>query len=292
VVVAMKEHPADRLMNAVTALAAPVCVGLDPVVGRLPDEIRPTNASASVEAMRAFTLGVLDAIAGRVPCVKLQSACFERYGFAGVEALEQLVGEAHERDLVVILDAKRGDIGISAEHYAAAAFDQPHPADWITINAYLGEDGITPFLPPGNGAFALVRTSNPGGDALQMRRLDDGRTVAECVADLVATIGASHLGACGYSRLGAVVGATKPTDARALRERMPQQLLLVPGYGAQGGGAAGVKPCFDARGRGAIVTASRSVIYAFDPGASDWQRSIADAADRLADEIGRIVGLR
>lgn len=288
----MDQHPADQLVNAVTALAAPVCVGLDPVVNRLPDELRPTDASASVEAIRAFSIGVLDAVAGRVPCVKLQSACFERYGFAGMEALQQVIGEASNRDLIVILDAKRGDIGLSAEHYAASAFAQQHAADWITINAYLGDDGIRPFLAPSHGAFALVRTSNAGGDAIQALRLDDGRTVAEGVADLVASIGAEHVGASGYSSLGAVVGATKHDDMASLRDRMPQQVFLVPGYGAQGGGAADVRPCFDARGGGAIVTASRSVIYAFADETGDWRRAIGDAADRLADEIGRVAGLR
>jgi orotidine-5'-phosphate decarboxylase len=294
----MSTHAADRLLDAIDRIAAPVCVGLDPVIGRLPESMRPPDDSPTSTAglIRSFTLGVLDAVAGRVPCVKFQSACYERYGQAGVQALLRAIGEAKSRGLEVILDAKRGDIGISASHYAAAAFgddpDDEQRPDWLTINSYLGEDGIRPFLQSGRGAFALVRTSNPGGDALQGQRLEDGRTVAESVADLVATIGTDHVGTRGYSALGAVVGATKTEDAAALRRRMGQQIFLVPGYGAQGGGVEDVLPCFDADGRGAIVTASRSVIYAFDPGDANWTVAVAEAANRLADDIGRAVGMR
>ena len=151
---------------------------------------------------------------------------------------------------------------------------------------------MRPFLRPGHGAFALVRTSNPGGDVVQGQRLADGRTVAESMADLVAGIGREHAGSRGFSALGAVVGATRPREAERLRERMPEQILLVPGYGAQGGGVEDVRPLFDAEGKGAIVTASRSVIYAGDPASSAWAHSVADAARRLADEVGQAAGVR
>ena len=289
-------HAADRLIDAIDRLAAPVCVGIDPVIERLPDALKPATAEpqAMIEAIAAFTAGLVDAVAGHVPAVKFQSACFERYGYLGVAVLEQLTAAAKQRGLEVILDAKRGDIGISAAHYAAAAFESGSGAspDWLTINSYLGEDGISPFLGEGRGAFALVRTSNPGGDALQARKLADGRTIAECVAEIVAAIGDDHLGKHGYSALGAVVGATKAKDAEKLRELMPRQIFLVPGYGAQGGGVADVLPCFAERARGAIVTASRSVIYAFRPGQADWQSPVREAAMRLADEIGHAVNLR
>jgi orotidine-5'-phosphate decarboxylase len=160
------------------------------------------------------------------------------------------------------------------------------------VSAYLGTDSLLPFLAPGHGAFALVRTSNPSGDALQGLRLADGRTVAESVADLVATTGSAHLGACGFSALGAVVGATKRSDAAALRERMPQQVFLVPGFGAQGGGVDDVLPCFRADGRGALVTASRSVIYAFGPGEPDWRSAVRRAAEELRSQIGSALGAR
>jgi orotidine-5'-phosphate decarboxylase len=191
----------------------------------------------------------------------------------------------------VILDFKRGDIGISADHYAASARG-PMPSDWTTVSAYLGTDGILPFVGAERGAFALVRTSNPSGDAIQSLRLADGRTVAESVADLVASAGEATVGACGFSNLGAVVGATKRADAAALRDRMPRQLFLVPGFGAQGGGVDDVLPCFRADGRGALVTASRSVIYAFGAGDRDWRTSIRRGAEELRSQVASGLGAR
>jgi orotidine-5'-phosphate decarboxylase len=287
----MSSHPADRLMEAIERIGAPVCVGIDPVAGRLPDVLRPDDGAGPgtvVEAIGSYVMGVLDAAAGVAPCVKFQSACFERYGSAGVVVLERVMTAARQRGLEVVLDAKRGDIGISAEHYAAAASG----ADWITVNAYLGADGLRPFVEAGLGAFALVRTSNPSGDALQSQELAGGGVVSDAVAGIVAEVGASSIGGRGYSSLGAVVGATKRKDAARLRALMPKQIFLVPGYGAQGGGVEDVLPCFREGGSGAIVTASRSVIYAFEPGEADWTAPVRAAAERLADEIGRAVGMR
>jgi orotidine-5'-phosphate decarboxylase len=300
-------HAADRLLNAIDLRGAPVCVGLDPDVNRLPQSIRPrgNDPTSIVSAIESFCLGVLDAVVEIVPCVKPQAACFERYREVGVASMYRVIAAARQRGLQVILDAKRGDMGLTADHYATAAFgpiaddgdgakhDSP---DWITVNSYLGRDGIEPFLRPDRGAFALVRTSNPGGDALQSLPLaspsGSARTVAEAVAALVADLGQSHVGASGYSNLGAVVGATKAQDAARLRELMPRQIFLVPGFGAQGGGARDVVPCFDGRGRGAIVTASRSVLYAFAPGASNWSHAVRDAARKMADEVSTAVSSR
>ena len=274
-------HPADRLLDAIEIVGAPACVGLDPVLERLPRTLEAD--AAPVRRLEAFSLGVLDAIAGRVPAVKPQSACFERYGAAGVEALGRVVARARALDLVVVLDAKRGDIGISASHYAAAAADLG--ADWTTVNGYFGPEGFDPFR-RGRGAFVLVRTSNRDGGRLQSLRLDDGRSVAEAMASIVADAGDSSIGRHGYSDLGAVVGATHPEDAARLRAAMPRQILLVPGFGAQGGGADDVRELFDRDGRGALVTASRSVIYAFDPEATSWAEQVADAADALRTTLG------
>lgn len=296
------DHAADRLLNAIDRVASPVCVGLDPVLARLPvmtagGRLRETEAESSVESIETFSLHVLEAVAPHVPCVKFQSACYERYGVNGIAALQRLMHEADRMGLEVILDAKRGDIGLTAEHYAAAAFDPlfRQPA-WITINSYLGVDGMTPFLQPGRGAFALVRTSNPGGDAIQNLELASGGVVADAVAGIVAAIGRDHIGKRGFSSLGAVVGATKPHDAEHLRDLMPQQIFLVPGYGAQGGSMKDVRACFrrDSAGRltGAIVTASRLVIYAYKRGDTYWKTAIADAAARFADEIGSAMGMR
>jgi orotidine-5'-phosphate decarboxylase len=296
---AIASHVADRLILLMEQRAAPVCVGLDPVLERLPDALKPRDASlaAGADAVRRFSEGVIDAVASIVPCVKVQSACFERFGHAGVLALEKVVGAAGRAGLAVIVDAKRGDIGISAAHYAAA-MTQPYlnagerPPDWITVHSYLGKDGIAPFLASGHGAFALVRTSNPTGDAIQSLELKSGGTVAEAVAQEIARTGCTKVGRDGYSSLGAVIGATRCEDAKKLRELMPQQIFLVPGFGAQGAGVNDVLPCFKADGRGAIITASRSVLYAQNPKDPAWQQAITDAAWNFAEQIGRAVGMR
>jgi len=290
-----RQHAADRLLAAIERVGSPVCVGIDPVLQRLPAALQPVecDTAASVAAIRSFSIGVLDAVAPHAACVKIQSACFERYGASGVQALQAVVGAARERDLQIVLDAKRGDISVSAEHYAYAAFGEPgarrgDTADWLTINSYFGADGIRPFLQPGHGLFALVRTSNPDGDRVQAARLKDGRTVAELVAAMVAEVGAGVVGAGGYSAVGAVVAATKPHETEALRALMPQQVFLVPGFGAQGGDAESVRSCFAADGRGAIVTASRSVIYAFSPDQPDWKGAVGDAAAAFAEQIADV----
>ncbi|MCA9286435.1 MAG: orotidine-5'-phosphate decarboxylase [Phycisphaerales bacterium] len=280
-------HASDRLLAAIDRIGAPVCVGLDPVVERLPTAVG--SGIAPIERIERYCSDLLDALSGTVPCVKPQSACFERFGHQGVAVLERIVARSRALGLEVVLDAKRGDIGISAEHYAEAAFGHAAAADWITVNGYLGEDGIRPFLRPERGAFVLVRTSNPGGDALQQEALADGRTIAQAMADLVATIGAGRIGQRGYSDLGAVVGATKRQDAVELRRRMPQQILLVPGYGAQGGSLDDALVCFNRDGQGAIVTASRSVIYAFERDDPRWQDAVHAAAAAFRDEVGGAV---
>lgn len=285
-------HAADRLLAAISSIGSPVCVGIDPVLERLPVCLAPgsNTTEAAISVITSFSLGVLEAVSGIIPCVKFQSACFERYGHLGVKALEQLIGQAKEHNLQVIFDAKRGDIGISAGHYAVAAFEQSQQSsDWITINSYFGKDGIEPFMRNGCGAFCLVRTSNPSSDRLQSQKLASGETVAQLVASMVAEIGSDSIGDCGYSSLGAVVGATKPAELAALRELMPQQIFLVPGFGAQGGTVEDIRPCFSADGKGALITASRSVIYAFDASDSDWKTPITEAAKTFADQIAAVV---
>lgn len=290
----MSLHFADRLLEACREKESPICVGLDPVFDRLPESLRGDDPVAAIET---FCQGVIESIADTAPCVKLQSACFERYLTAGHDVYLRITAMARERGLVVIGDAKRGDIGISAAHYAAGCLDDhdgsPGP-DALTINAYFGKDGIDPFVQvaaeKGKGLFALVRTSNPGGDALQSQQLADGRSVADCVAQIVADIGSNDVGESGYSLLGAVVGATKPQDAARLRELMSQQIFLVPGFGAQGGGADDVRACFKSDGTGAIITASRSVIYAFAKSDSaDWKSAIRDAAIDMKQQVNAIL---
>lgn len=281
-------HFADRLLDACARKGAPVCVGIDPVYDRLPDAVRGDDP---VQAITNWASRLLEAVAEHVPCVKLQSACFERYHGAGVDAFEMLIAKARELDLLTIADVKRGDIGISAAHYAAA-----NSADAMTINTYLGDDSIEPFINAakenGTGLFALVRTSNPGGDALQQLELTDGRTVAHAVAQMVADLGAQSVGESGYSLLGAVVGATKPAEAAALRQLMPEQIFLVPGFGAQGGTADDVKACFTpaSTGQGALITASRSVIFAHEQQPDvDWRQAVTLAAADLNQQIAALL---
>jgi orotidine-5'-phosphate decarboxylase len=276
-------HPADALLEAVGRVGSPVCVGLDPVLDRLPATLKSkaSHEGGPIAAIETFSRDVLRSVAPHVPCVKFQSACFERYRGAGIDALDRLMKEARELGLIVVLDVKRGDIGVSAEHYAAAGSG----ADWVTVNPYLGADGILPFLTAGLGVFALVRTSNPSGDELQEAPLADGATVAEHVASQLAALGAATIGDRGYSALGAVVGATKRDSIRRLRQRMPHQMLLVPGLGAQGGAIDDVLDCFDAEGGGAVITASRSIIYAFDADDPGWAAAVGHAAQQLAGQL-------
>ncbi len=302
-------HFADRLLDAIDTKGSPVCVGIDPVIHKLPKSLKEQSKQSTDHALGAiceYVSCVLDAVSPHVPAVKFQSACFERYRHDGIEAMFSLIEEAHKHGLIVLLDAKRGDIGVSAIHYAVGTFDPPTfagdfdfdsgeamtvpIADAITVNSYLGMDGVEPFLLPGAGVFVLVRTSNPGSDAIQSMQLKTGETVAEHVAGLVDQLASAHLGQSGYSAVGAVVGATKHTEISELRKRMPRSIFLVPGYGAQGGTSKDVAACFNDDGKGALITASRSVIYAFDPDAPtpDWIDMVENAAKKFAAEIASI----
>lgn len=282
----------DRLVEGIERAGSPICVGLDPVLEKLPPEVRAEHWEHPA-AIEAFSTGVIDAVAGVAAVVKLQSACYERYGAAGIRVLEHVAAHARSRGLLVLLDAKRGDIGISAEHYAAAAVGLH--ADAITVNGYLGPSTIEPYLKAGLGVFVLVRTSNPDSDSVQGEEVRKGGTVAEMMAEMVAGVGGGWLGTggdSGLSSVGAVVGATKAADGKALRARMPRQVFLVPGYGAQGGTAddvrALIRPSASGVGdAGVLVTASRSVIY--PGGDGDWRGRVRSAAERLASEIAAIV---
>lgn len=275
---------ADRLDAAIRAVGSPVCVGLDPVIASIAEAVKARRPDA-VGVIGDFCTGVLKAVAGLVPAVKFQAACFERYGPGGVEALERGMELARSLGLVVVLDAKRGDIGISAEHYAAAGAGLG--ADAITVNGYLGPSTVEPYLSAGLGVFVLVRTSNPDSDLIQAHRLADGRSVAELMADTVAGLGRTRVGSARLSDVGAVVGATKSSEGAALRARMPDQIFLVPGYGAQGGTAEDIRALLRPDRRGVLVTASRSVIYAKG---EDWTAAIKSAAKQFADEVRQVVG--
>lgn len=279
---------ADVLAASIDRVGSPVCVGLDPVVEQLPSACR--SSGSVVEAIASFGKGVIDAVADAAAAIKVQSACYERFGSAGVEALERTVSHARARGLFVILDAKRGDIGISASHYAAAAVHTG--AHTVTVNGYLGMSGVVPFLDAGLGVFVLVRTSNPDSDSVQSVPTAAGVTVAEHMAGLVAMLGRAHLGSSGLSAVGAVVGATKSADGQALRNAMPDQVFLIPGYGAQGGTAEDIRHLLrPARARhrmsdaGVLVTASRSVIYAKLNANEGWQDAVRRLATQMNSEL-------
>jgi orotidine-5'-phosphate decarboxylase len=249
----------ERLAAAVAARRSQVVLGLDPDPSRVP---------GGASAAERFCRQVIDAAAPFCVAAKPQLACFERFGADGWKAFEAVASAASDAGLLVIADAKRGDIDASARAYADAFLREP--IDALTVNPMLGGDAVGPFLDAaiagGRGLFVLVRTSNPGAADLQDLDLADGRLWHEAVADLVAVWGASTVGPAGLSSVGAVVGATVPERLAAVRERMPAQPFLLPGVGAQGGRPEHLGPAFGGHQAGALVSASRSIIYADDPG--------------------------
>lgn len=279
----------DHLVSAIDSHGSPACVGIDPVFSKLPDGL---PSGSETDAIETFSLSVLDAIKGTVPAIKPQSACFERYGSAGYAILEKVIAKGRDLGFVVILDAKRGDIGSSAQHYAEGAADMG--AHFITVSPYMGPSTIEPFLDAGLGVFALARTSNPDSDAVQLNKLADGRHVVHAISSMIAQLGSSYAGSSGMSALGAVVGATKAADEMGkLRAIMPDQMFLVPGVGAQGGTVDDVRPMCragtsSAGQLGVIVNASRSVLYPGSGGA-DWQQAIKAAAVEFADSLRTLV---
>jgi orotidine-5'-phosphate decarboxylase len=300
------EHFADRLVGAMREKRSRVCVGIDPNYLKLPEAVagpmdrrNGNDAAAVIDAFYAFTLGVLDAVAPVAACVKFQSAYFEQYHHDGVEAYFSLIQEAQDRGLLVIGDAKRGDIGATSSAYAAGHL-LPHPADdaatadALTVNPSLGLDTLEPFVTAatdnGRGLFALVRTSNPGSGRLQDAQLADGRTWSEMLADGLAEIAGQHVGRSGYSLLGAVVGATQPQTMRSLRQRLPRSIFLLPGYGTQGATADMTRSAFDGDGLGAIVSASRSVTYAEPKAGEDWKQAVTRAAKQMRDDVAMTCG--
>jgi orotidine-5'-phosphate decarboxylase len=303
----MSELFVDRLLDAIERKNAPICVGLDPMLDKLPEELRPKDfrdLDRCVDAVSEFCSGVLRAVAPIAPVVKLQSAYFEQFLWQGVEAYYELVAEAKELGLLVIGDVKRGDIGSTSEAYAAAhlgeiEFHDMNDAatpDAITINPFLGLDAIDPFVQTakaeGKGLFVLVRTSNPGSRDVQDLKLDTGETLSERLADALQPLAASLAGDRGYSNLGAVVGATQPHTMRSIRKRLPSSIFLLPGYGAQGATADMTRAAFDADGRGAIISASRSVLYPKREPGESWQAAVARVAGEMAADVRRTISTK
>ncbi|MGQ9732972.1 MAG: orotidine-5'-phosphate decarboxylase [Candidatus Zipacnadales bacterium] len=286
----------DRLAATVTRTHSRVCVGLDPAIDRVWRALGrrggvPVDAAEAAAAIWEFNQYILEAVAPYCGIIKPQSAFYEIWGPAGLEALCKTVQRAREMDYICILDVKRNDIGSSSTAYAQAYLGESSlSADAITVNPYLGTDGITPFLNEARrrkrGLFVLVKTSNPSSAELQDLRLADGRLLHEAVADLVAGWGQSGVGACGYSDVGAVVGATFPRELAALRKRLPHTWFLVPGYGTQGGTAEDVALAFDEERLGAIVNSSSGIIFAgLKTTISHFALAAAEAACEMRDRI-------
>jgi orotidine-5'-phosphate decarboxylase len=298
---------ADRLVDAVDERKNPSVIGLDPDFSKIPSFLKekhkgrgdPFDAAAS--CMLDFNKGIIDAVKDVVPAVKLQSAFYEQYGPPGVRAFAETASYAKKCGLITIGDVKRNDIGNTSAAYSAAylgrsalfgsseaAFD----LDAITVNPYLGSDGIKPFLADakdwGKGIFVLVKTSNPSSSEIQDLSCG-GRKVYERVAGLVHEWGRDLRGEGDFSSVGAVVGATYPEEAKKLRRIMPQAIFLVPGYGSQGGKAADVVPCFNELGRGALVHSARDVIFAWQKKGKEerFGEEARDAALRMKDEIAK-----
>jgi orotidine-5'-phosphate decarboxylase len=270
-------HFGDRLAAAVERKGAPLCVGLDPDPALMPEGLGVVE----------FCRGIVDAVAAVAVAVKPQAAFFEAQGADGWAAFTEVCGYAREAGLLVIADAKRGDVPSTARAYVAAFAPI---ADAVTVNPYLGYDSLEPFFArEGLGVFVLVKTSNPSSADLQDLPLADGRPVWQHVAGLVDRWGADLVGASGLSSVGAVVGATFPQEVAEARQLLPRSVLLLPGVGAQGARAEDLAEAFSAGPAGALVSASRSVLYA-DRGAG-WQEAAAAEAERLAGELRAVVAV-
>ncbi len=288
----------DRLAAAVERRRSQLVVGLDPRPELLPVELRGDvhlGAEPAADACRRFCCGIVDAVAPHAVAVKPQLAFFEALGADGVRAFEETCAYARAAGLLVIADAKRGDIGSTARAYSAAYVEGTPPvADAITVNPYLGRDSLDPFLlacrREGAGIFCLVKTSNAGGADVQDLALSDGRTVWMQVAKLVDEWGEELVGANGLSSVGAVVGATFPREVGEARRLMPRAVLLLPGVGEQGGTPADVARAFASGPASGLVSASRSVIYAYRNGGGDWRASAGAEAARLRADVWAVSG--
>lgn len=287
----------DKLIEGIVKKRNPSVVGLDPTIEMMPKFMIDDylggygkGPEGVAKMFTAFNKKIIDAVKDLVPAVKPQIAMYEKYGIPGLEAYDESCRYAAEAGLSVIGDIKRGDISSTASAYAAHIGGVDilgnHADTWkedaVTVNPYLGTDGIKPFTEAcasaGRGIFVLVRTSNPSSAEIQELQLADGRRLYEAVADLTSGWGAGLIGEYGYSEVGAVVGATHRAQGEALRKRMEHTFFLVPGYGAQGGTADDVAGFFDRNRLGAIINSSRGITAAYQKDKKYSDRNFADAA--------------
>lgn len=324
----------NRLVEKIRRTNAPIVVGLDPTMKFIPEQIREKAFAAygetlegAAEALWQFNKGIVDAVCDLVPAVKPQIAMYEQFGVPGLMAFQKTVDYCKEKDLLVIGDIKRGDIGSTSEAYAVghlgkvlvgntlcSGFDE----DFATVNPYLGSDGVKPFLDvckkEKKGIFVLVKTSNPSSGEFQDRLVRESpamdgagndrgqagaleRPLYELVGEKVAQWGQEAMGDV-YSYVGAVVGATYPEMGRVLRKIMPKAYILVPGYGAQGGKGADLVPFFNEDGLGAIVNSSRGIIAAYQQesyshfGAAGYADAARQAVLDMREDIAQALANR
>ena len=304
------ERFGDRVAGAVVERRSQLVLGLDPDPERLwPQALQATGGTGAQPGDRAalavavHCMLVMDAVGEQCVAVKLQVACFERLGAPGWAALGEVAARARERGLLVIADAKRGDIDISASAYGQAFFGEtPTPygavaglgADALTVNPLLGEDSLEPFVRAardhGGGLFVLVRTSNPGAAALQDEQLGDGGSLSDALARTVDRLGQAGIGAAGLSDVGAVIGATAPEHLARLREQMPTAIFLIPGVGAQGGAVERLTPAFAPGAGGALIAVSRGIVHAHEAFGGDHAEAAAHEAARLRELAWQLTG--
>ena len=295
----------DKLIDGIIAMQNPTCVGLDTLFDYLPDDMRAGAKTFEdvAERVLAFNKKLIDSIYDIVPSVKVQIAYYEMYGVAGMKAYYETLKYAAEKGLVVIADAKRNDIGSTASCYAKAFLGETQvndgalkafPSDYVTVNGYLGSDGIVPFVEEceknDKGIFVLVKTSNPSGAEIQNMVLDNGMPMYEYMGGLVEKWGESTIGKYGYSAVGAVVGATHPTEAARLREVLPHTFFLIPGYGAQGGKAEMLKSCFAANGLGGVVNNSRGILCAYKKNGGTYYDAAREACAAMQKDLSSVIG--
>ncbi len=303
----------DLLVKKIKEKSNPSVAGLDPVISYVPEFIREKayaeygkTLKGASEAIWEYNKALIDALYDVVPAVKPQSAFYEMYGLCGEEVLHRTIAYAKEKGLYVILDVKRNDIGSTAEAYSKAYLGKvnidgemisPCDVDCVTVNPYLGTDGIAPFAADckeyDKAIFVLVKTSNPSSGELQ-DLMSDGRHIYEAVAECVNKWNEGTVGECGYGAVGAVVGATYPKQAETLRGLMPKSYFLVPGYGAQGANAKDVAKSFNSDGLGAIVNSSRGIMLAYKRTEGWKPEQFAEAARaealRMKEELNSIIG--
>ncbi len=301
----------DRLIKKIRETGNPSVVGLDPKLDYIPEyliqEQTGTGLEKAANVLLAFNKAIIDEIYDIVPAIKPQAAYYEMYGWQGVRTLAETISYAKSKGMFVITDGKRNDIGATMQAYTAAHLGSvtidgetltPFGADALTVNGYLGTDGIKPLLETcraeDKGIFVLVKTSNPSSGEIQDKMLEDAPLYAK-MGDLCETWGADTIGEYGYSAVGAVVGATYPEQLKELRIRLPHIFFLVPGYGAQGGGAQGVAGAFDKNGLGGIVNSSRAVMCAYqkekcDP--KEFAKAARREAIRMKEDIRNYISIK